>query len=95
MAAYMIVQIEVTDPEGFAEYREKVAPQIAKHGGRYIVRGAEVENLEGEWDPGRLAIFEFPTVDDIHRFYDAEEYQPLLALRMRTANTVLSIVEGV
>ena len=37
MAAYMIVQIEVTDPEGFAEYREKVGPQIAKHGGRYIV----------------------------------------------------------
>ncbi|MCH8235487.1 MAG: DUF1330 domain-containing protein [Chloroflexi bacterium] len=95
MPAYMIVQIEVTDPEGFAEYREKVGPQIAKHGGRYIVRGAEVENLEGEWDPGRLVIFEFPTVDDIHRFYDAEEYQPLIALRKRTANTILSIVEGV
>ncbi|MCH7906852.1 MAG: DUF1330 domain-containing protein [Chloroflexi bacterium] len=48
MAAYVIVQLEITDPEGFAEYREKVGPQIEKHGGRYIVRGAEVENLEGE-----------------------------------------------
>ena len=95
MAAYVIVQLEITDPEGFAEYREKVGPQIEKHGGRYIVRGAEVENLEGEWDPGRLVILEFPTLEDAQRFYEAEEYQPLLALRKRTANTVLSIVEGV
>ncbi|MCH8818597.1 MAG: DUF1330 domain-containing protein [Chloroflexi bacterium] len=95
MAAYVIVQLEITDPEGFAEYREKVGPQIEKHGGRYIVRGAEVENLEGEWDPGRLVILEFPTREDAQRFYEAEEYQPLLALRKRTANTVLSIVEGV
>lgn len=95
MAAYVIVQLEITDPEGFAEYREKVGPQIEKRGGRYIVRGAEVENLEGEWDPGRLVILEFPTREDAQRFYEADEYQPLLALRERTANTVLSIVEGV
>ena len=95
MSAYVIVQLEITDPEGFAEYREKVGPQIEKHGGRYIVRGAEVENLEGEWDPGRLVILEFPTREDAQRFYEADEYQPLLALRKRTANTVLSIVEGV
>lgn len=91
----MIVQLEVTDPEGFAEYREKVAPQIAKNGGKYLVRGAEVENIEGEWNPGRLVIFEFPSSDDIRRWYDAEEYQPLLALRERTAKTILSVVEGV
>lgn len=95
MTAYMIVQLEITDPEGFAEYREKVSPMIAAYGGRYIVRGAAVENLEGEWDPGRLVIFEFPALEDIHRFYNAEEYQPLLALRERTANTILSVVEGV
>ncbi len=95
MSAYMIVQIEVTDPEGFAEYREKVGPQIAKHGGKYIVRGAEGENLEGEWDPGRLVIFEFPSTDNIRAWYNAEEYQPLLELRERTANTILSIVDGV
>ncbi|MBT4072073.1 MAG: DUF1330 domain-containing protein [Chloroflexi bacterium] len=95
MSAYMIVQLEVTDPDGFAEYREKVGPQIAKHGGKYLVRGAEVENLEGDWNPGRLVVFEFPSIDDIRRWYEADEYQPLLALRERTANTTLSIVEGV
>ncbi|MBT4514254.1 MAG: DUF1330 domain-containing protein [Chloroflexi bacterium] len=95
MSAYMIVQVEVTDPDGFAEYREKVGPQIAKHGGKYLVRGAEVENLEGDWNPGRLVVFEFPSIDDIRRWYEADEYQPLLALRERTANTTLSIVEGV
>ena len=95
MSAYMIVQVEVTDPDGFAEYREKVGPQIANHGGKYLVRGAEVENLEGDWNPGRLVVFEFPSIDDIRRWYEADEYQPLLALRERTANTTLSIVEGV
>ena len=48
MAVYVIVQLKITGPEEFAEYREKVSPQIAKHGGRYVVRGAEVENLEGD-----------------------------------------------
>ena len=95
MSVYLIVQLEITDPEGFAEYREQVSPQIAKHGGRYVVRGAEVENLEGEWDPGRLVILEFPTREDADRFYNAEEYQPLLALRERTANSIVTIVEGV
>ncbi|MBT3943662.1 MAG: DUF1330 domain-containing protein, partial [Chloroflexi bacterium] len=57
--------------------------------------GAEVENLEGDWNPGRLVVFEFPSIDDIRRWYEADEYQPLLALRERTANTTLSIVEGV
>ncbi len=95
MSAYMIVQVKVTDPEGFAEYREKVGPQIAKHGGKYIVRGADVENVEGKWDPGRLVIFEFPSTDNIRAWYSAEEYQPLLELRERSANTILSIVEGV
>ena len=94
MAAYMIVQLEVTDPEGFAEYRERVSPMIASYGGRYIVRGAEVENLEGEWDPGRLIVLEFPTLEDAQRFYNAEEYQPLLALRERTANSILTVVDG-
>ena len=48
MAVYVIVQLKITGPEEFAEYREKVSPQIAKNGGRYVVRGAKVENLEGD-----------------------------------------------
>jgi uncharacterized protein (DUF1330 family) len=95
MAVYLIVQLEITDPEGFAEYREQVSSQIAKNGGRYIVRGAEVENLEGSWNPGRLVILEFPTREDADRFYTAEEYQPLLDLRERTANSIVTIVDGV
>jgi len=48
MAVYVIVQLKITDPEGFAEYREKVSPQIAKNCGRDVVRGAQVENLGGD-----------------------------------------------
>lgn len=94
MSAYMIVQLDITDQEVFNEYIALVAPQIQNHGGRYIVRGAPIENLEGEWDPGRLIIFEFPSLGDIHRFYESEEYQPLIGIRKRSANSILTVVDG-
>ncbi|MGZ4983352.1 MAG: DUF1330 domain-containing protein, partial [Chthoniobacterales bacterium] len=53
MAAYVIVEIEVTDPVGFEEYRNQVAPTIKKYGGKYIVRGGQTEVLEGDWNPKR------------------------------------------
>ncbi|MDP6822068.1 MAG: DUF1330 domain-containing protein [Dehalococcoidia bacterium] len=94
MSAYMIVQLEITDQEGFNEYIKLVVPQIHAYGGRYIVRGAPHENLEGEWDPGRLIVFEFPSLEAIHEFYGSEEYQPLIPIRERSANSVLTVVDG-
>lgn len=94
MSAYMIVQLDVTDQQTFNEYIRLVVPQIHEHGGRYIVRGAPIENLEGEWDPGRLVIFEFPSLDAIHRFYESEEYQPLIPIRERSANSILTVIDG-
>jgi uncharacterized protein (DUF1330 family) len=94
VSAYMIVQLDITDQETFNEYISLVVPQNHAHGGRYIVRGAPHENLEGEWDPVRLIIFEFPSTDDIHRFYESEEYQPLIAMRKRCANSILTVIDG-
>ena len=94
MAGYVIAQVEVTDPEGFARYREMVPGSIEQYGGRYIVRGGKTEALEGDWDPGRLVIIQFDSVEQAKAWWACEEYAEAKALRQRTARTNLTVVEG-
>ena len=94
MAAYVVVDIEVTDPVAFEEYRKGVPATIAKYGGRYIVRGGMAETLEGGWDPKRLVILEFPSMQRLREFYDSPEYQKALAVRLRYSKGKLIFVEG-
>ena len=62
MAAYLIVDIEITDPIGFNEYRKAVVPLIEKFGGKYVAVGDQIENLEGNWLPKRIVMIEFPSM---------------------------------
>jgi len=94
MPAYMIANIEVTDPAGFERYREAVPPVIAAHGGRYLVRGGAVHTKEGNPDVKRLVILEFPTIAAAEAFYAAPDYAPLLALRLATTRSEAVLVEG-
>ena len=94
MAAYMIVDLVVTDPEGFAVYREMVPPTIAAYGGRYLVRGGAISPMEGGWDPARITVLEFPSVERATAWWDSPEYAEAKALRQRTAETKMIIVEG-
>ena len=94
MPAYIIVNIEVTDREGFARYRDAVPPLIAKHGGRYLVRGGELQVKEGAPGWQRLVVLEFPTLAAAHAFYDDPAYAPLLALRLASTNSQMVMVEG-
>ena len=86
MPAYMVVQINVTDPEKFARYREVVPSVVASFGGRYLVRGAQIEVLEGSHDGRRFVLFEFPSMDAIRRFWHSEEYAKVKALRDNAAD---------
>ena len=95
MAAYFIVDLEVTDPAGFEEYRKLVPGTIQKYGGRYIVRGGAVETVEGDWQPQRLVVLEFPSLEQAKRWYNSEDYREPKALRGKTARTNLILVEGV
>ena len=63
MAAYIIVQIEVTDPETFETYRQQVPAIIERHGGEYLVRGGAMEVLEGDWPLPRVVVLKFPSMD--------------------------------
>lgn len=94
MAAYLIANITVKDPSRFGEYREKVAPVIAAHGGRYLIRGGAVTAVEG--DPGldRVVVLEFPDMDTLKRFYHGADYAPLLALRESCTVSHVALVEG-
>ena len=82
MPAYYIAEHIITDPVKFEEYRVKVGPMIARYGGRYITKGGSHKMPEGgHWRPERVVIIEFPDMDSLNRWYDAPEYQPLIALR--------------
>ncbi len=95
MAAYLIVDLTVTDPAGFEEYRKQVPATIAKYGGKYLVRGGQTVRLEGSWEPDRIIVLEFPSLDAARRWYDSEEYQGPKALRLRSARADAIFVEGV
>ena len=95
MTAYMIVDLDIHDLEGFTSYRDGVPAFISKHGGEYLVRGGDFEILEGKWLPSRLAMFRFPNREAIHNFFNDPEYADLKALRHRTADSSIVIVDGV
>ena len=95
MPAYFIVDVDVTDSAGFEEYRKLVPATVEKYGGRFLVRGGQVEKLEGEWQPKRVVVLEFPSVEQAKRWYDSPEYRDPKALRFRTAKTNLLLVDGV
>jgi len=95
MAAYVIAELDITDPAAYEEYRQRVPAVIAKYGGKYIVRGGTVESLEGGWSPRRVAILEFPTLEHARNWYRSPEYAPLIELRHRSSKSTLTLIEGI
>ena len=94
MAAYIIANIEVTDPAGYEEYRKQAHATITSHGGRYLTRGGTTEVLEGDWAPNRVVIVEFPNMAQLKAWYDSPEYRALLQIRRRTSKSSLVAIEG-
>jgi uncharacterized protein (DUF1330 family) len=95
MPAYIFANVEITDPAAYEDYCRQVPAIIAAYGGRYLVRGGQVERLEGDQPLPRVVILEFPDMARLKSFYDSAEYLPLLAIRHRAANSHLLAVEGV
>ena len=95
MPAYVIGNIRVKDAELYKEYAAGTPAAIERHGGRYLVRGGAVDELEGSWSPERVVVLEFPSVDDARGWYDSDEYRELAKIRHRAADGELVIVEGV
>lgn len=94
MAAYFIVNIRITDRKRFHRYSQQAPAVVEQYGGRYIVRGGDFAALEGDWHPAMVVVLEFPSMAQARRFYDSEEYRPLLALRQASTESEVVLVDG-
>ena len=94
MSAYVIVNITIRDAAAYERYRQMATPTVAAYGGRYLVRGGASQCLEGSWNPRRLVILEFPTVQAGRAWWESPEYEPAKALRQACADTEMLLVEG-
>jgi uncharacterized protein (DUF1330 family) len=94
VSAYVIVEIDVHDPIGYEEYKQRASATVEAHGGKYIVRGGQTEVLEGDWQPKRIVVLEFPSMGRAKEWLNCKEYREPRKMRHRTASTNMIVVEG-
>ena len=94
MAAYVILDIEVHDPVRYEDYKRLASETIAKHGGKYLVRGGKHEPLEGAWDLDRVVVLEFENMAKARTWWSSEEYARAKDIRLTAARAKAVLVEG-
>ena len=94
MAAYLVADLEITNPDEFQKYGEKVTATIKQYGGTYLIRGGQPDVLEGTWRARRVTILEFPSVEQLKAWYTSPEYQAIIGFRHRGAKCDLVMVHG-
>lgn len=92
--AYVIVDVDVKDPDDYATYRAKAPATVAAAGGRYVVRGGAVEHVEAGWDLHRFVLLEFPSMDHARRWYGSAAYQAILPIRLRSTRSRMAFADG-
>ena len=95
MPAFIIVDIKVTNPEKYEEYKKQVWPSIESFGGRFVVRGGRAETLEGDWSPERIVVLEFESIEKAKQWWDSDEYRGPRDLRWNASTGNMIVVEGV
>ena len=95
MPAYIVVEIEIIDPVGYEEYKIQAGASVHQHGGKYIVRGGKTEVLEGDWNPKRIVVLQFESMERSKEWLNCEEYREPRKMRHKTAKTNMILVEGV
>jgi len=95
VTAYVISEVETREPDAMAVYRRLAADSIARHGGRYVVRGGPIETLEGGWTPDAIVVVAFDTADQARAWYASPEYAEALKVRQAALARRLILVEGV
>jgi uncharacterized protein (DUF1330 family) len=94
MAVYMVFNEQITDQVKFETYRQQAGALILRNGGRFLVRGGNVTSLEGNPGLHRVVIIEFDDMAAARRFYDSDEYRPLIQLRQSASTGYAAIIEG-
>ena len=95
-AAYLIVEMNVSDPERYKDYMASAPAAVKAAGGEYLVRGGRHESLEGDWQPHRVAVLRFPSYEQAKAFYDGEPYRSIRTKRAGATDYFnMVLVEGV
>lgn len=94
MPAYVIVEIEIQDADAYEEYKKLTPASIAAYDGKFVVRGGATENLEGDWQPQRIVMLQFPTKERAKQWWTSEEYAQAKTIRESAAKTKMIVVEG-
>jgi uncharacterized protein (DUF1330 family) len=94
MKAYIIVDVNITDPVRYEEYKKLTPGSLAPFEGKFVVRGGVTETLEGDWKPGRIVVLEFPSVEKAKAWWSSDGYAPAKAIRQSASITRMILVEG-
>jgi uncharacterized protein (DUF1330 family) len=94
MAAYIITNAEVFDPDAYGEYGKLAPDAISKYGGEFLARGGRAEVLEGSWTPHRIVVVKFDSIEQAKAMYNSPEYQAARAEREGAADFNMIVVEG-
>ncbi len=94
MPAYVLAEIEITNPEGYKGYSAVVGATIQKYGGRFLARGGMAQPLEGEWPERRRVLLEFPSVDAARKWWDSTEYAKPKQMRKASSKGRLLLLHG-
>jgi uncharacterized protein (DUF1330 family) len=94
MKAYVIVDVTIHDPVEYENYKQLTPGTLAPYGGKFLVRGGKTETIEGDWQPGRFVVLEFPSVENARAWYSSGTYRDAKMIRQRAAHTQMILVEG-
>jgi uncharacterized protein (DUF1330 family) len=92
---YQIVDLDIHNPELYAGYVAKVADIVRKYSGRYLARGGAVTPLGGDWNPKRVVIIEFESLERLQQCYASPEYKEIAPLREQSSRSMAVAVEGI
>ena len=96
MAAYLVVDTKLTNPELYEEYKLKAKPLVEKFGGEYLARGGKISLKESQlWTPTRMVLIRFPSSADAEKFYASDEYQEVVKIGKQSADRTILILEGI
>lgn len=94
MAAYIIVDINITDAEAYEGYKKLTPASLKLYQGEFVIRGGMTEILEGDWQPGRIVVLKFPDAELARQWWNSPEYTPAKEIRQAAAHTNMILVEG-
>lgn len=94
MKAYIIADVKITDPVQYEEYKKLTPGSLKPFDGKFIIRGGATTVLEGDWEPGRIVILEFPSLEKAKAWWSSDMYAPAKAIRQAASETRMIVVEG-